>query len=279
MPLVGGDHLAAPLGFLVVVIGEEVLLVLFVHEAQPEIEPDIVRFIALDHFDQPVLPALEEGAAGFVLRAPLAVVVPGALIVVSEIQVVRLAVEAGVARIGGIVFRLPVGEEPPIFGVMHGHHKAHALGANGPLQLADDIALGAHLAGAPLGIAGIPHREAVMMLGDRAGEFGARALEELRPFIGIEMFGGEHRDEVFVAEFGRVAVSLAVVLELGRALAVHIVGIPGDVGAGGRHAVDAPVGVDAKLRLAHPLGRRVRFQRRPIRFISLVIAFSILTWR
>ena len=84
---------------------------------------------------------------------------------------------------------------------MHRHHIAHILGADCSLQFADDIAFGAHLAGAPFSIAGIPHREAVVVFGDGAGEFGARPLEELGPLIGVEALGGEHGDEVLVAEY------------------------------------------------------------------------------
>jgi len=201
VPFVTGDHLAPPLGFLVVIIGEEILLDLFVHEAQAEIEPDVIRLIAFDDFNKPVVPAAQKGFARFVLRQPLGLMMRLRAGVKVEIEIVRLAVQAGITRIRRIVFRLPMGKEPPVFRVVHGDHEAHALGADRLLQLADHIALGPHLAGAPIGIAAIPHGEAIVMLGDRPSKSSARPLEELSPFIGVEVLGREHRDEVFVAKF------------------------------------------------------------------------------
>ena len=57
--------------------------------------------------------------------------------------------------------------EPPVLGAMRRSPEVQALLANGLCQLADDVALGAHLGRAPIGEAAVVHGETVVMLGHR----------------------------------------------------------------------------------------------------------------
>ena len=71
----------------------------------------------------------------------------------------------------------------------------------------------------------------------------------------------KRRDEVLVAELVLRAVGLDVVLELLRALLVHVAGIP--LVAEGGHGIDAPVDEDAELAVLVPRRRLVRSERFP----------------
>ena len=85
--------------------------------------------------------------------------------------------------------------------MVHRHHEAHVLAADGLSQFAHHVALGSHAGRVPLGVRAVPERKAVVMLGHRPGELRPGALEEVGPLIGVELRAGELRDEVFVAEF------------------------------------------------------------------------------
>ena len=89
-------------------------------------------------------------------------------------------------------------------------------------QLADDVAVRAHLDRVPVRELAAVHLEAVVVFGD--GEIVARAgrFEQVEPFVRVEPLGREHRDEVLVAELILRAVGLAVMLVFGVSLDVHV---------------------------------------------------------
>jgi hypothetical protein len=175
------------------------------------------------------------------------------LVIDATFQVVRFAVQSGVARIGGIELLAPVGVEPPVLGVVQGHEEPQPLPADRLLEAADHVGPGAHPDGIPVTEPGVPHGEAVVVFTDRAGELCARLPEQLCPFIRIEPFALEHRDEILPSELLGSAIGADVVFPLGGALDVHVVGVPGPVRSPGWHAVHTPMGVNAELGIPKPL--------------------------
>ena len=125
------------------------------------------------------------------------------------------------------------------------------------------VAAGTHADRIPRRVPCIPHREAVVMLADGPGKLCAGLPEEVGPLIRVEALGPEHRDEVLVAEFRRRPICPNVVLVLRRALAVHVVRVPRDVGPVGRDRIYAPMGVDAEFGVAEPLWGLVSPERIP----------------
>ena len=119
----------------------------------------------------------------------------------SPLLVVQCPVQTNVSWIRRIELLSPVGEEPPVLGVMKGYHEPHALLSDGLLEFSHDIAFRAHLDGAPLGELAIPHREAIMVFPHGTSELGAGSLEELCPLLGVELVPREHGDEILVAKF------------------------------------------------------------------------------
>ena len=138
-----------------------------------------------------------------------------------------------------------------------------ALRAHGLGQLADDVALRAHLRRAPVGERAVVHREAVVVLGDRHHVPRARLLEQRRPLRGVESLGRERRDEVLVAERRLRPVGGHVVRELRRALLVHVARIPLVAERG--HRVEAPMDEDAELAVLVPRRHGEVLQRLPVR--------------
>ena len=148
--LVGDHDFLAALDGLVVVVGQELRFRVFRHAAKAEIEPEQVRVVVVDHFEDLGLPGLDELPAGARLLEELLVVDP-------SVQVVRLPVEPGVPRIGGVELPAPVGVEPPVFRVVQRHQESHALLADGLLEPADDVGLRAHPGRVPVVVPGVPH--------------------------------------------------------------------------------------------------------------------------
>ena len=67
------------------------------------------------------------------------------------------------------------------------------------------------------------------------------------------MLGREHRDEIFIAERGWMAVCLDMVVVLRGTFTIHVVRIPRRVGATGGNGINPPVGVDTELIVLEPL--------------------------
>ena len=76
------------------------------------------------------------------------------------------------------------------------------------------------------------------------------------------MFGLELRDKIFVTKPGLRPVDDQVVLELFRALHVHVARVP--LVAEGRDAVQAPVDEDAELPILVPRRDGVALERAPL---------------
>ena len=133
-----------------------------------------------------------------------------------------------------------------------------AGGLDGPGQLADDVAPGAHFRRAPVGKAAVVHRESVVVFGHGHDIAGPGRLEQRGPFPGVEFLGLEKRDEVLVAEFGLRPIGLQVVFVLGRILDIHLARIP--FAAEGGDGIDAPVDEDAELGVEIPFRDFLRFQ-------------------
>src|SRR5271168_556579 len=100
------------------------------------------------------------------------------------------------------------------------------------------------------------------MFGDGDDVFGAGFFEEVGPSGGVEMFGFEHGDEVFVAEFIDGAVGGEVVFVLFGIFAIHVAWIPLIAESG--DGIDAPMDKDAKLGVFVPLGNFVGLEGLPI---------------
>ncbi len=100
----------------------------------------------------------------------------------------------------------------------------------------------------------------------------AGAGEEIDPFVGVEFFGAEHGDEVFVAEFGEWAVGGDLVLVGGAAGDVDVAGVP-LVGEGG-DGVDAPVDEDAELGVLEPGGSAVGGEGVPVGVEGAALIFG-----
>ena len=98
---------------MVKVVGEKILFVALLDELQAKIEPDEVRIVGVDDFNQLPDPAIEE------------------LLVRQRVRRVTLAVEPGVARIGDVVARVPRRKVKPVFRVMERGEKFHALRLDG----------------------------------------------------------------------------------------------------------------------------------------------------
>ena len=135
---------------------------------------------------------------------------------------------------------------------MGGAAPDHILLAGSLFELADEVALGTHFAGAPGSDVGIPHGKAVVMLGHRAHVARTGFLEELHPVGGVEFIRLEERDEVFVTELVGRAVVLGVPFNVGgvHPLWVPLVFVGGD-------GVKAPVDEDADLGLVEPAGHLI----------------------
>ena len=81
--------------------------------------------------------------------------------------------------------------------------------------------------------------------------FGTGSLEQFHPFVGIELLGLEHGDEVLVAELGVGTVGFDVVLVFVGALLVHKTRVP--FASICRNGIGAPVDKDTEFGVGKPL--------------------------
>ncbi len=242
--LVGGDDFPVPRHGLVVVVRQEVQPLGFVHSGQVEVLPQDVGLVAVDDLLELVVPEL-------VLRGR------------PELPVELLQ------RGGGLRGHVVV-EAGEVVRVVHRHQQLHALGPDRVGVQPYEVQPGSLRDGVPLVDAAVPHREPVVVLGDRARELRTGVGEQLRPLDGVEVAARrpELRGELDVVA-GLVPRSLdEVVVRPGSRLTEHalVVGVrrgPVDVHVArvplvvvGRDAEDTPVEVDAELRVLEPLRRR-----------------------
>jgi len=134
------------------------------------------------------------------------------------------------------------------------HAKMQTFEAHRLCQLSDHIAMRPHLDCAPVAYAAVVHREAVMMFRDRHNVFRARFFKQLGPGGWIEMFGFEHRYELFVSELVWRPIRCDVVLIFAGFSLIHASGIP--FIAESRNGVDSPMHEDPELRVPIPLRHR-----------------------
>ena len=259
--LVGDEDLLAVRLGVVVVVGEEVLDVTLGQEVEPEVEPDVVGAVGVDHLVDLALPLVDER---LIPHRPVHV---------------RLAVEIGVRGVSGVVALVPDREEEPVGRVMEGGDELHVPRLDGPLQLAHHVALRPHLGRVPVRVPGVPHGEAVVVLGHGAGKFRPRLGEQIGPLVGIEVLGRELRDEVLVAEVRRQLAEglLEVRARPGIRAVVQGERVPGGIRAVGVHRIRSPVRVDPELAVAQPIRHLlVAAERVPRRLV--VRDLAIVRW-
>ena len=139
--------------------------------------------------------------------------------------------------------------------------KMQAVGARGVTQLPQHVAMRTGFEGVPVRQFATVHLIAVMMLGDR--EVVARACggEQIEPLVRIEPFGGEHRNEIPIAERVLWTIGVHVVFEFRVALDVHVARIPFVAVFG--NGVETPVREDAEFGIGEPCRDRSLAQRLP----------------
>ena len=98
--------------------------------------------------------------------------------------------------------------------MVQGNQKVHVLPPNCFFQLGDDISVGPHPGCIPFGKSRIPQRKTVVVFTYWPGEFGASFPEQLSPFVGIELFGGKHRDKIFITELRWMSKGFTVIFKL-----------------------------------------------------------------
>ena len=262
MELVGDHKVFVPLLFLVVVVGEELLAIVLLDHSKGKVEPQHIRFVLVDDFQDHPFPLVEELLAGLVLFWPAQFG--------RGVLVVQWTVQPGVLWISRVEFWIPMGEEPPVGGVVKSCQEAHSLAFEGGCLLSNHVSLGAHLGGVPLCVLAVPHRKPVVVDGDGASEASARFLEQLCPLVGIKLLPCEHWDEVLVAKLRKRTVRLDVMLVLFAFFPVDGVGIPGPIWPESWNSVDPPVGVYPELVIFEPFRRGMSSERLPVRFVRLV---------
>jgi len=104
--------------------------------------------------------------------------------------------------------------------------------------------------GVPFAVPGVPQVEVVVVGGARAGVSGSGPFEQGDQFVRVEVLRLPHRDEIFVTEFGGMAVVLQVVFIFLTTLEIQFAGVPF---AHLRNRVRSPVQIDAELGVAEPL--------------------------
>jgi hypothetical protein len=130
-------------------------------------------------------------------------------------------------------------------------------GGGGPR--ADDVAFGAGGSGVPARLVfGVPHVEVVVVNAHGEEIFCSGFDVEVHEVVGVPAGGFELRDEIFVADFGGMAVGFDVVVVLAGALDVHVAGVPVAVFDAG---LRTPVGPDAELGVVEPGGEAIGLKR------------------
>ena len=147
--------------------------------------------------------------------------------------------------------------------------EVHARGARRVGNLADDVAVRAHVHGVPReGRRARPVAEAFVVLARGHDVARAGAGKELRPRGRVEEDRVEARRVLLVREAGRLRLGnkghhVRVLCRHAKPLAVE-----------GGHAEDAEVDEDAHLGVRIPLWKRPRVERRPGRVVAHVLRSS-----
>ena len=132
-----------------------------------------------------------------------------------EIALLQLLLDIGVEV-------LAMAHEPPVLGAMVRRGKMQSVGVRGVTQLPQHVAMRTGFEGVPVRQFATVHLIAVMMLGDREVVVRACGGEQIEPLVRIEPFGGEHRNEIPIAELVLWTIGVHVVFEFRVALDVHV---------------------------------------------------------
>ena len=252
--LVADRDVPAPFGGTVVVERRELAHVRLERRMlHPPIEIQQFRMVVVDDLAVAQQPILKE----LVSRMRLAMNVE--FVRFGHGGPVEVAFAQRFADVGIEILAMP--HEPPMFGAMVRCGEMHAVSAGGITQLAQHVAVRAGFRRVPMGQLAAIHLVSVMVFGDRAVVARAGGSEQVEPRVRIESFGGEHRNEILIAERGLRSVSLPVVFEFRVAFDVHVARIPFVAVFG--HGVETPVGEDAEFGVGEPSWRRSLAQRLP----------------
>src|SRR5579875_2638823 len=118
------------------------------------------------------------------------------------------------------------------------------------------------------------------MLRDRHHKLRPGPSKESRPGIGIELFGGEQGNKIFIAKARLRTIRLYMMSKDRRVLQIHIARVP--LTAKGRNGINAPVNKDAKFGIFVPARHAVRLERLPVggkRAISDDALYPVLRFR
>src|SRR5450755_253993 len=137
------------------------------------------------------------------------------------------------------------------------HAELQSLAHGGFAEHTDHVLTRPHIHRIPAGMLGIPEVEIVVMDTHADEVLRASLLVELNEVIGVELVAFPGRDNVLKTEFTGVTVGGNVVLVLLATLHVHVAGIPV---AGFGSGLRTPMGPNAKLRIAEPLGNLILLQ-------------------
>ena len=219
----------------------------FVAEGHRSVGVEEVRMIGafefLD-FAQPLL--LPAG----VLAVPAFVVAFGGEVV--EIPVVRIRpVIRHTRKRTGLVGVMAVLEPGKAGAEMFGHTEAQAVGLGGFLPGGHHIAVRSVVHGIPGMQLGFPKEEIVMVRAHAHEILRAGLFVEFHQSLGIPVLGFPKGNDVLPAVGGGMTETREVVVIIGGALLVHLARIPV---AHHRHGLRSPVGPNAELGIAKPLG-------------------------
>ena len=129
------------------------------------------------------------------------------------------------------------------------------------LPHAHDVPLRTEFHGVPAMVGRVPQVEVVVMDAHAHEVLGACLGVHRHEPIGVPVLGLPQRNDLFVAVLARMAVVLQVMLVVAVARLVHAPGVPVAVQ---RHRLRSPVGPDAELGVAEPLGTLVLLEGFPL---------------
>ncbi|MGY2736764.1 hypothetical protein ACVWYO_004438 [Sphingomonas sp. UYP23] len=179
-----------------------------------------------------------------------------------------VVIEIGIGGIGAIIGNAELGPElveamvgiPPVMAraQMLGDAEAQALTLGGGLPRSDNVTLRAHRDRIPAVVLRIPQVEIVVMHAHRHEIFRAGLGVARHQRVGLPTLRLPERNDVLVALFGRMAVSLEMMVVMRVARDIHPARVPV---AARRDGLRAPMRPDSELRVLEPVGRGVGRQR------------------
>ena len=177
------------------------------------------------------------------------------------VEVLELRVGAVVGHAGqraGLVGAVAALEPGEAGAQMLGDAEPQAVFLGRLLPVADHVALRAHVDRVPRVQLRVPEEEVVVVRAHADEVLRPGLLVKLHQAVGVPLLGLPQGDDVLVAELRRMAVVCQVILVVLVALLVHAAGVPVAVHG---HGLRSPVGPDAELGVAEPVGTLVLLQR------------------